>query len=155
MEFVIAIGADHGGVELKEDLKPFLEELGHEVRDLGTHSTGSVHYPVFGSQVARELASARVDRGILICGTGIGMSIVANRFPGVRAALCHDQYTASMSRRHNDSNCLVLGGRILGKSLAREILKVWLDTPFDGDRHHERLDLIQKLEEEILRKREM
>ena len=149
--YIVAIGADHGGVELKKDLKALLEERGHEVRDLGTHGSESLHYPVFGALVASELAASRVDRGILICGTGIGMSIVANRFPGVRAALCHDLYTALMSRKHNDANCLVIGGRVVGQGLAREIVKVWLDTSFEGERHLQRLDIIQKVEQEILR----
>lgn len=148
---IIAMGADHGGIELKEDLKPLLRELGHEVRDLGPQGPEPVHYPVFAAQVSGQLVASRADRGILICGTGIGMSIVANRFPGVRAALCHDLYTALMSRKHNDANCLVMGGRVVGKGLAREIVKIWLDTPFEGERHLERLDLIQKVEQEILR----
>lgn len=145
----IAIGADHGGVELKEDLKGFLLELGYEVVDVGTEGHESVHYPHYAAQVARLVARGEVDRGILVCGTGIGMSIVANRFPGIRAALCHDLYTAIMSRRHNDANCLALGGRVLGKGLAREMVKAWLETPFEGGRHEVRLSLIKDLEEEV------
>ncbi len=150
----IAIGADHGGFELKEEIKPLLEELGFRVIDVGTLSGESVHYPSFAARVARLISSGEVEKGILICGTGIGMSIVANRFPGVRAALCHDLYTAIMSRRHNDSNCLALGGRILGKELAKEIVRVWLETPFDGGRHRERLCMIEELERELGRAHE-
>jgi ribose 5-phosphate isomerase B len=150
MDDNIAIAADHGGVELKEDLRLFLQGLGFTVKDLGTHGSQSVHYPQYGALVAEEISSARVARGILICGTGIGMSMVANRFPGVRAALCHDSYTAAMSRRHNDANCLVLGGRLLGKGLAREMVQIWLETPFDGGRHQLRLSQIVDLERGLL-----
>lgn len=149
MRYRIAIGADHGGFELKEELKEFLRDLGHQVEDLGTHEEHSVHYPGFAASVARRLCQGEADRGILICGTGIGMSIVANRFPGVRAALCHDLYTAIMSRKHNDANCLALGGRVLGKGLAKEIVRVWLETPFEGGRHELRLAQIRELEKEI------
>ena len=150
MRLTIVIGADHGGVELKEDLKEFLQQLGHNVVDLGTHGTDSVHYPTFAANVARRIQDREADRGILICGTGIGMSVVANRFPGIRAALCHDLYTALMSRRHNDANCLALGGRVLGKDHAREIVRVWLETPFEGGRHATRLVQIEQVEQEIL-----
>jgi ribose 5-phosphate isomerase B len=105
----------------------------------------SVHYPVFGKKVVDSILSRPHGRGILICGTGLGMSIIANRFPGIRAALCHDVSTAVMSRRHNDANLLVLGGRMIGPQLAREIVQAWLDTPFDGGRHQERLDLLEQL----------
>jgi ribose 5-phosphate isomerase B len=149
MRYRIAIGADHGGFELKEELKGFLLELGHQVQDFGTNGEESVNYPGFAAQVARQLSCGKADRGILICGTGIGMSIVANRFPGVRAALCHDLYTAIMSRKHNDANCLALGGRVLGKGLAREMVRVWLETPFEGGRHAIRLAQIRELEREV------
>ncbi len=149
MRYRIAIGADHGGFELKEELKGFLLEMGHQVQDLGCYGQQSVNYPDFASLVARSLCNKEADRGILICGTGIGMSIVANRYPGVRAALCHDLYTAIMSRKHNDANCLALGGRLLGKGLAKEIVKVWLETPFEGGRHELRLAQIRELEKGI------
>jgi ribose 5-phosphate isomerase B len=152
MKLKIAIGADHGGVELKDDLRTFLEELGHSVVDVGTQGDHSVHYPVFAAKVARSIAEGGADRGILICGTGIGMSVVANRFPGVRAALCQDLYTCILSRRHNDANCLVLGGRVLGKGIAREMVKTWIETAFDGGRHGVRLAQIEELEREILDK---
>lgn len=143
----IIIGSDHGGFELKEDLKAFLSELRVDVTDVGTNSEASVDYPDFGSEVARRVSSGEFKRGILICGTGIGMSMVANRFRGVRAALVHDLYTARLSRAHNDANLLVLGGRTTGKGLAREILKVWLETPFEGGRHARRVEKIQRLDE--------
>jgi len=149
MKTVVAMGADHAGVELKEELKSFLAGLGYEVRDVGTYGAEPVDYPDYAAAVARELISGKAQRGILMCGTGIGMSIVANRFPGVRAALCHDLRTAVMSRRHNDANCLVLGGRLLEKATAREIVKKWLHEPFDGGRHQVRLERIRELEAEI------
>jgi ribose 5-phosphate isomerase B len=145
----IVIGSDHGGFELKEDLKNRLAEQKVEVLDLGTHSESSVDYPDIGSAVAERVSSGEFARGILICGTGIGMSIVANRFPGVRAALCHDLFTARLSREHNDSNLLVLGGRTTGKGLAQEILAVWLDTGFQGGRHERRLEKIHQLETKV------
>ncbi len=145
----IAIGSDHAGFELKEEIKTYLKELGgHEVIDHGTYDTRSVDYPDFGIKVARSVAKKEVDRGILICGTGIGMSIVAGRFKGVRAALCQDLYTARMSREHNDANILIMGGRVVGKGLAREMVKIWLSTEFEGGRHSKRLEKIEKLMEE-------
>ena len=146
----IAIGSDHGGWELKEHLKGFLIERNFSVEDFGLATQDKTDYPLIAIQLARSISEGRMDRGILICGTGIGMSIVANRFRGVRAALCHDIYTARMSREHNNANILVLGGRILGMGLAEEILKVWIDTAFldpDG-RHSRRLQFITDLEKE-------
>ena len=146
----IAIGSDHGGWELKEHLKAFLIERDFSVEDFGLATQDKTDYPVIAIQLARSISEGKLERGILICGTGIGMSIVANRFSGVRAALCHDIYTARMSREHNNANILVLGGRVLGKGLAEEILKVWIDTAFlyaDG-RHSRRLKLITDLEKE-------
>jgi ribose 5-phosphate isomerase B len=123
-----------------------LLDLGVQVEDLGCSSPDeSVHYPLFGKKVVDAVLSRPRGRGILICGTGLGMSITANRFPGIRAALCYDVSTAVMSRRHNDANLLVLGGRMIGPQLAREIVQAWLTTPFDGGRHQERLDLLEKL----------
>ena len=146
----IAIGSDHGGWELKEHLKAFLIERDFSVEDFGLATQDKTDYPVIAIQLARSISEGKLERGILICGTGIGMSIVANRFSGVRAALCHDIYTARMSREHNNANILVLGGRVLGKGLAEEILKVWIDTAFlDADgRHGQRLQYITDLEEE-------
>ena len=140
----IAIGCDHAAVELKELIKAHLIEADFTVKDMGTHGTASVHYPDFGQRVARAVSEGSIPRGILLCGTGLGMSMVANRFPRVRAALCNDLFSAAMSRRHNDANILVLGARVIGDILALEILKTWLDTPFDGDRHQLRLDLFDQ-----------
>ncbi len=143
---VLAIGSDHGGYELKEFLKSILIESGYEVKDFGCYSQDSVDYPDIAISLCKELQKGSFDRGILICGTGIGMSITANRFKGIRATLCNDLFSAKMSRRHNNSNLLCLGGRIIGKDLAKEILNIWLTEPFDGDRHLRR---INKIDEEI------
>jgi ribose 5-phosphate isomerase B len=145
----IALGSDHAGFELKEDIRSYLDEQGVDVVDVGTHREEPVDYPDIGARVAEKVSRGEVHRGILVCGSGIGMSIVANRFPGVRAALCHDLYTARISREHNDSNLLVLGGRLIAKDLGREILKVWLATGFQGGRHQKRLEKITALEEKI------
>jgi len=138
----IVVGSDHAGHALKELIKNLLSKRHIEVVDVGTTSEDSCDYPDFGKMVAEKVSKGEFDRGILVCGTGIGMSIVANRFPGVRAALCNDSYMAQMSRRHNDANVLVMGGRIIGPGLATEITNVWLDTSFEGGRHKERLDKI-------------
>ena len=148
----VALGSDHAGFELKEDLRSFLAERQVEVLDLGAFGEAPVDYPDVAIKVAGKVSRGEVERGLLICGTGIGMSIVANRFAGVRAALCHDPYTARISREHNDANLLALGGRLIGKGLAREILKVWLETEFQGGRHQKRLDKITGLEEKAGKK---
>jgi len=140
----IAIGCDHAGYELKEILKSFLIENSFELEDCGTNGTESVDYTDFGARVARQVASGQHQRAVLICGTGLGMSMIANRFPGVRAALCNDLFSAIMCRRHNDANLLVLGGRVVGRDLALEILRAWLDTPFDGGRHEQRIANIDR-----------
>lgn len=142
----IVIGSDHAGLELKEEIKSLLETGGHEITDVGTNSPASVDYPDFGFEAARLVASGAVDRGILVCGTGIGMSIAANKVKGVRAALIHDLYTAIQSRKHNDANVLVLGGRVTGRGLAEEIVKVWLSTEFEGGRHLGRIKKIEAFE---------
>ena len=137
----IIIGCDHAAVVLKDIIKAYLvEKAGIEVKDVGTFTADSVDYPDFAIQVARAVSEGVYDRGILICGTGIGMSMAANRFPHVRAALCNDLFAAKLSRQHNNANVLVLGGRVIGDVLATEILKTWLDTPFEGGRHQSRLD---------------
>jgi len=136
----IAIGSDHAAFPLKEKLKDLMVQMGIQVEDMGTHSEDSVDYADFGAKVASGVAKGVYPRGILLCGTGLGMSMIANRFPGVRAALCHDLFAAIMSRRHNDANILVLGGRVTGDILAQEIVKVWLETPFDGGRHQSRIE---------------
>jgi len=143
----IAIGSDHAGFGLKTQVVQLAASLGYEITDCGTDRPESVDYPDYGEKVASLISSAAIERGILICGTGIGMSIVANKFPGVRAALCNDLFSARMSRLHNDANILVLGGRIIGQDLAAEIVRVWLSTPFEGNRHLNRLIKIKKIEE--------
>jgi ribose 5-phosphate isomerase B len=147
----IVIGSDHAGFEVKEDLRSYLREQNVEVEDLGVPNEAPADYPDIGAVVAEKVARGEFEQGILICGSGIGMSIVANRFAGVRAALCHDLYTARMSREHNDANVLVLGGRVTGKGLAREILKVWLESRFQGGNHQRRLEKIKSLEGKIQR----
>ncbi|MBI3581291.1 MAG: ribose 5-phosphate isomerase B [Nitrospinae bacterium] len=140
----IAIACDHAGYSLKLTIKELLTHKGFEVEDLGTNSSASVDYPDYGQLVAQKIVSEEVKRAILICGTGIGMSITANRFMGVRAALCNDSYSARMSRLHNDSNVLVIGGRVVGPALAEDIVSVWLDTAFEGGRHTRRVEKIDK-----------
>jgi ribose 5-phosphate isomerase B len=144
----IGLACDHGGFELKEELKAFLKSLGVEPIDMGTFNENSVDYPDFGVLVAEKVSRGELEKGILICGTGIGMSIVANKFRGVRAALVNDLYSSRCSREHNDANILIIGGRIVGKELAKEIVKVWLETPFAGGRHKRRLEKIEALEKE-------
>ena len=141
----IVIGCDHAAYEMKEKLKAYLLKRGESVEDVGPHDNTSVDYPDYGKKVAGLVSEGRYGRGILLCGTGLGMSMVANRFPGVRAALCHDLFGAAMSRKHNNANILVLGGRVTGETLAEEIVKVWLETPFEGDRHQRRLDMFDRI----------
>ena len=142
----IAIASDHGGFELKESIITFLLKKGWEVDNLGALSTDSVDYPDYGIKVAKAIIEKKIVRGILICGTGVGMSIVVNRFPGIRGTLCSDVYTAKMCREHNDSNVLIMGGRVIGVSLAMEILDIWLNTEFEGGRHQRRLDKIKEID---------
>ena len=134
------MGSDHAGYALKEFVKEYLTVSDFEVEDCGTFSEDSVDYTDFGILVAGKVSSGDFNRGILICGTGLGMSMVANRFKYVRAALCNDIFSAMMSRQHNDSNLLVLGGRVIGEELAKEIVSVWLKTPFEGGRHKKRIE---------------
>ncbi len=142
----IAIGSDHAGFELKEEVVRILKDLNMEVVDCGTNNTSSVDYPDFGEKVSGLVSSGEIERGILICGTGLGMSMVANKFPNVRASLCNDLFTARMSRLHNDAIILVMGGRIIGRDLAAEIVKTWMSTPFEGERHLRRLHKIKIIE---------
>jgi len=144
----VALGSDHAGYPLKEKIKEFLLRSGYEVIDLGASSEDSSHYPLFARDVALAVQRGEVDRGILVCGTGIGMSITANKFRGVRAALCVNEYMARMSRKHNDANVLCLGDRVLGEELALSIVSVWLETPFEGGRHRIRIELIDEIERE-------
>lgn len=140
----IIIGSDHAAFELKEKIRQFLSDYGIEVVDAGTFGESSVNYADYGKKVARAVSEGTYSRGILLCGTGLGMSMVANRFPNVRAALCSDLFSVRMSRQHNDSNILVLGGRILGDILAYELVRTWLETPFEGGRHLDRIMSIEK-----------
>ena len=146
MVSTIALGADHAGFQVKEALKAWLIEQGYEVVDYGTHSPESVDYPDYAAQVAEAVADQKVERGVLVCGTGIGMAITANKVAGVRAALCSDLYTARASREHNDANVLALGGRLMGPEMALDILRMWLATDFAGGRHRRRVDKIADLE---------
>jgi ribose 5-phosphate isomerase B len=139
MPETVAIAADHGGFDLKSILVAELQALGHEVVDLGTMTRESVDYPEFAEAVAGALREGRATRGVLICGTGIGMSIAINRHRAVRAALCHDATTARLARQHNDANVLVLGGRVLGAETARDCLRIFLSTEFEGGRHARRV----------------
>jgi ribose 5-phosphate isomerase B len=143
---LIAIGADHAGFLLKEHLKHTLARLGHLVEDHGTDSEASVDYPPICLSVGRAVADGRADRGIVLGGSGQGEQIAANKVAGIRAALCHDLYTARLSRQHNDANVLSMGGRIVAFGLADEIVSLWLETPFDGGRHQRRLDQISEAE---------
>lgn len=146
----VAIGSDHAGYELKQVISEMLKTCGHEVIDFGCDSCASVDYPDYAYSVAEAVSEGKVERGILICGTGIGMSIVANKFIGVRAALCNDLYTAKMSRLHNDANVLAIGGRVVGKDLAKEIVIVWINTPFEGGRHQKRVEKINLIERKVM-----
>jgi ribose 5-phosphate isomerase B len=146
----IALGADHAGFELKECLRQFLTQEGHEVSDLGCYSSDSSDYPDFGSAVAQAVSTGACEKGILVCATGVGMSITANKVAGIRAALCHDLFTAEMSRRHNDANILAMGALIVSLKLGREITDKWLETPFEGGRHQRRVDKMMDLEKRPL-----
>jgi len=149
MTDTVVVASDHGGLELKAALVAHLASLGMTVRDLGTMNDDSVDYPDYAAQVAQVLGRGEAGRGLLICGTGIGMSIAANKFPGVRAALVNDEFTARMAKEHNDANILVMGGRVLPADLAKRMVQIWLETPFEGGRHQRRLDKIASLEEDI------
>lgn len=142
---VVFIGSDHGGYELKEQIKSFLEEIGVDVEDLGTYSLKSCDYPDIAQKVALNVVKSK-EKGILICGSGIGMSIAANKVKGIRCALCHDAYTAEYSRRHNDANIIAFGGRTTGVEIAKQMVKIFLFTEFDGGRHEQRVEKIGKLE---------
>jgi ribose 5-phosphate isomerase B len=142
----VALGSDHGGFQLKETLKSIFEELGFAILDVGTHDEKPVDYPDIARQVAEIVASGKATRGVIIDGAGIGSSIVANKFPGIRAALCYDKASSRNSREHNDSNVLTLGGRLLTASQAEDVLRVWLTTPFAGGRHAARVQKIAEIE---------
>ena len=140
---MIALGCDHGGYALMQSVKKHLDELGLEYKDFGTYSTDSCDYPVYAKAAANAVASGECQRGILICGTGIGISIAANKVKGIRAALCSDCFSAEMTRRHNNANMLAMGARVLGEGLALQIVDIFLNTPFDGGRHERRVDMIE------------
>ena len=144
----IAIGTDHRGFEIRSKVVELVRRLGHEVLDVGTFSPDAVDYPDIAADVAHKVSRHEVDRGILVCGTGLGMCIAANKVPGVRAAPCHDDLTAEMSRRHNDSNVLCLSADLLGERLIDRMIEIWLSTPFEGGRHARRVDKITALERE-------
>lgn len=143
----IAMGSDHAGYELKEYLKEYLKSQNYEIVDCGTDSKESVDYPLFGFKVGKLVSQNKVDKGIVICGTGIGISIACNKVKGVRCALVHDVTTAKYTRLHNDANCLAMGGQIVGKLVAKDIVDTWLKTDFEKGRHERRINLIKEFEE--------
>lgn len=144
----IGIGNDHAAVDMKFEIVKYLEESGYEVVNFGTDTNDSCDYPVYGEKVARAVANGEADRGILICGTGVGISLAANKVKGIRAAVCSESVTARFSRLHNDANILAFGARIVGAETAKDMVNVWLNTEFEGGRHQRRVDLIMKIEEE-------
>ena len=144
---MIALGSDHAGRGLKEEIKKLLDERGLEYVDFGTDTDDSCDYPVFGFAAASAVADGKCDRGLLFCGTGVGISLAANKVKGIRCVVCSEPYSAKMSRLHNDSNMLALGSRVVGTELARMIVETWLDTDFEGGRHQRRVDLISAIEE--------
>ncbi len=143
---MIAIGADHGGFELKNKIVKWLEDNGYDVKDFGIHENKSVDYPDIAEVVCKSITGGECDRGILVCGTGIGISIAANKIKGIRAAVCGDIYSAAMTKRHNNANVITLGGRVVGEDVGIEIVKAWLTNEFEGGRHQNRIDKITNLE---------
>lgn len=141
----IAIGSDHAGFEMKEAVRAKLESDGYEVIDVGTYSTDSVDYPIYGHEVGKKVASGEAEKGIVVCGSGIGISIAANKVPGIRCALCTSVELAEMSRRHNDANVLAIGERILSQELAFEMVDKWFETEFEGGRHQRRIDMLEEI----------
>ena len=144
---MIAIACDHGAVELKKEIEAMLDEMGLTYQDFGTDSHASVDYPVYAEKAARAVTSGACDRGILLCGTGLGMSLAANKVRGIRCALCGDCYSAEMSRRHNNANMLALGARVIGPELAKKITQIFLTTDFEGGRHARRVEMIDTLDQ--------
>ena len=144
----IAIGSDHVGIELKPILIDYLKELGHEVEDFGPYSTERTDYPIYGKKVAQEVASGNFEKGILICGTGVGISITANKVRGIRAVVCSEPYSAKLSREHNNTNIVAFGSRVVGSELAKMIVKEWLDAEYEGGRHAKRVEMIAEIENE-------
>lgn len=143
----LAIGSDHVGFELKPIIIEYLEELGHDVTDFGPFSSERTDYPAYGKKVAEEVAAGNFDNGILICGTGVGISISANKVKGIRAVVCSEPYSAKLSKEHNNTNILAFGSRVIGSELAKMIIKDWLDADFEGGRHAKRIEMIRKIED--------
>ncbi len=143
----IGIANDHSGIEMKQEITAFLQERGHEVVNFGTDKNESCDYPIYGEKVGRAVAAGEVDRGILICGTGLGISLAANKVHGVRAVVCSEPCTARLSRQHNDANVLAFGARIVGLELAKMIVETWLAAEFEGGRHKRRVDMIMEIED--------
>ena len=143
---MLALGSDHGGFELKEHIKKYLDEKGVEYKDFGCYDESSVDYPDIAKAVCKSINDGESENGILVCGTGIGISIAANKIDGIRAAHCHDVYSAEMTRRHNNSNVICMGGRVIGRELAFKIIDAWLGAEFEGGRHQTRIDKIHELE---------
>ena len=139
----IIIGCDHGGLNLKNKVVEHLKEIGYEVEDLGTYTTESVDYPIYAKKVAHAVADGKYEKGIIICGTGIGVSIVANKVKGIRASLCGDTFSAKATRQHNNSNILCMGERVIGAGLALDIVDIWLTTEYEGGRHQKRIDMME------------
>ncbi|EML6500716.1 ribose 5-phosphate isomerase B [Clostridioides difficile] len=146
----IAIGSDHVGIELKLTIIEYLKELGHEVEDFGPYSSERTDYPIYGKKVAEEVATGNFDKGILICGTGVGISIAANKVKGIRAIVCSEPYSAKLSHEHNNTNILAFGSRVIGSELAKMIVKEWMDAEFEGGRHANRVKMIEDIEESCL-----
>ena len=143
----IGIGNDHSAVDMKQDVVKFLQELGYEVVKYGTDTKESCHYPVYGEKVARAVAAGEVDLGILICGTGVGISLAANKVKGIRAVVCSEPYSARLSKQHNNTNILCFGARVIGIEMAKMIIEEWLNAEFEGGRHQDRVDMIMAIEE--------
>ncbi|MDO4604349.1 ribose 5-phosphate isomerase B [Helcococcus sueciensis] len=143
----LAIGCDHVALDLKKEIIEYVESLGHEIEDLGPFTDERTDYPIYGQKVAKAVANKEYDRGILICGTGVGISIAANKVKGIRAVCCSEPYSAKLSREHNDSNILAFGARVIGSELAKMIVKEWLDAEYEGGRHQRRIDMLAEIEE--------
>lgn len=141
----LAIASDHGGFELKNEIFKYLKNKGYDIVDFGTYSNQSTDYPIYAKKVAKAILNNEINRGILICGTGLGMQITANKFKGIRAVCVSDTYSAKMSRQHNNANILTLGARVIAKGLAFDIVDIWLNTDFEGERHQKRLDMIDNI----------
>ena len=142
---MIALASDHTALEMKETIKGLLDEMGLESKDYGTYTSDRCDYPVYGARAAKAVASGECDRGIIICGTGVGISLAANKIPGIRCVVCSEPYSAQLSRLHNNSNMLAFGARVIGPELAKMIARIWLETPFEGGRHQRRIDMIAAL----------